>query len=584
VRGRLHFVLDPNKFDRYGRWEMKIVSRSRKPLLGLYGYNFVANFIGNLIIALLNLFSPIEELRDWRSFVLNEGILLVAVFIPLVVVLVIGLQAWIQRPIQRAVAQGRNNRKIDPQTLENGRRRLLHLPFILSGLNILTWIVVTALFIPFLTNLRDWSALFGLYVLFRGCMIALISGFTSFFLVDAYSRNRLIPHFFPDGKLSETPVRIKISILRRIRILFGAGTNAPMLLLVGTIGFGVWQRANPTVNNADFGREILIFAVVVWMIFVGISLSLNYLVGKSILQPIRDMLRVVRQVHKGNYQHRVPVVTNDELGILGDGMNEMTEGLRERERMRHSLILAKEIQQTLLPSSDPRLPGLDIAGHSIYCEGTGGDYFDYLLPEDPTDRRIGIVVGDVSGHGISSALLMATSRGFLRQRAALPGSIGAIVTDVNRQLIGDVADSCSFMTLFYLQIDLDTRALKWVRAGHDPGLIYDPDNDDFVALDGRGAALGLNPDAIYREYRRSDLKPNQIIVLGTDGIWESFSPAGEMFGKKRLERAIAHYRASSARDIMLAILSELEDFQQGRPAEDDITLIVIKVLEESIHH
>jgi sigma-B regulation protein RsbU (phosphoserine phosphatase) len=411
-------------------------------------------------------------------------------------------------------------------------------------------------------------------------MIAIVAGVTAFFLVDAYSRKHIIPQFFPQGRLSDTPVRIKVSIIRRIRVLFGLGTNAPMLLLVGTIGFGVWQIGRVSAQAAAFGREILVFAVVVWIIFICLALSLNFLVSSSISHPIREMLGLVGKIKKGNYQHRVPVVTNDELGVLGDGMNEMTEGLQEREHLRRSLILAKEIQQALLPDDDPRVPGLDIAGSSIYCEDTGGDYYDYLLPADASDHSIGIVLGDVSGHGISSALLMATSRGFLRQRAALPGTIEETVADVNQQLIRDVVESGSFITMFYLKIDVGGRRLSWVRAGHDPALLYDPVNNSFAELSGMGTVLGVDPDAVYREYHQADLSAGQIIVLGTDGIWEAQDPDGEMFGKKRLEQVVKRYRAAGARDIMLAILSAVDDFQKGRPAEDDITLVVIKLLEE----
>ena len=559
---------------------MKPLSRSRTSLLGFYILNFLANFTGNIIIALLNLFSPIEELRNWRTFITDEGLLLVGAFIPLVVLLVVGLQFRIQRPIAAVLNNPKDILEIDPNLLELGRRRLLNLPLILTYLNILVWIGVTVLFTPFLNLFRDWSLLFSFYVIFRGVMIAIVAGVTAFFLVDAYSRKRIIPIFFPQGRLSDTRVRIKVSLIRRIRVLFGLGTNTPMLLLVGTIGFGVWQTSQTSAEISGYGREILIFAVTVWVIFVSLALSLNFLVGRSILQPIREMLGLVDKIKKGDYQHRVSVVTNDELGILGDGMNEMSEGLLEREKLRDSLILAREIQQALLPHSDPRIPGLDIAGSSIYCEDTGGDYYDYLLPAEASDHRIGIVLGDVSGHGISSALLMATSRGFLRQRAALPGTISEVVADVNRQLIRDVVDSGSFITMFYLQIDARAGKLSWVRAGHDPAMLYDPVENSFSELSGQGTVLGVDPDAVYPEYHLVDLGPNQIVVLGTDGIWEAQNPTGEMFGKKRLEQLIERYRDGGARDIMLAILSGVDDFQKGRPAEDDITLVVVKALEK----
>jgi sigma-B regulation protein RsbU (phosphoserine phosphatase) len=189
------------------------------------------------------------------------------------------------------------------------------------------------------------------------------------------------------------------------------------------------------------------------------------------------MMRVVDKVRDGDFHQKVKVVSNDELGDLGDGINEMTVGLIERDQIRQSLYLAKEVQQALLPRSVPDIKGLDIASASVYCDETGGDYYDFFVPEEPDAGRISIVVGDVSGHGISSALLMTTARAFFRQRSALPGRISAVVSDVNRLLAHDVADSGGFMTVFLLSIDRLNRRLSWVRAGHDPALLYDPDRE-----------------------------------------------------------------------------------------------------------
>jgi len=97
-----------------------------------------------------------------------------------------------------------------------------------------------------------------------------------------------------------------------------------------------------------------------------------------------------------------------------------------------------------------------------------------------------MVVGDISGHGLASALLMASARALLRQRTSLPGSIADIVTDVNRELAVDVAESGNFMTLFYLTIDIHRRKIQWVRAGHDPAIFYDPTTDTFEDLQGKG--------------------------------------------------------------------------------------------------
>jgi sigma-B regulation protein RsbU (phosphoserine phosphatase) len=197
---------------------------------------------------------------------------------------------------------------------------------------------------------------------------------------------------------------------------------------------------------------------------------LNVLSGKSILEPVTDMMVLVRRVRKGHFRQKVRVVSNDELGILGDGLNEMTEGLIERDQMRHALHLAEEVQQTLLPRKNPKVDGLDIAATIVYCDETGGDYYDYLDTRETYPGSFTMAIGDVSGHGIPSALMMATARAFLRQRSTLPGTPADIVSDVNRQITRDFAESGGFMTLFYLSIDPANRSLCWVRAGHDPAI------------------------------------------------------------------------------------------------------------------
>jgi sigma-B regulation protein RsbU (phosphoserine phosphatase) len=415
------------------------------------------------------------------------------------------------------------------------------------------------------------------YGFFRLVMIGVISSFISFFLIDDYCRHRLVPLFFPEGKLALIPGTVKISILRRIRVLFGAGTNAPLILLTGTLAFAVWEIQTSTISAGEFGKQILWFTIVLCVIFIAISLSLNFLVGRSILRPIKQMMSFVRKVRLGDFHQKVQVVSNDELGVLGDGMNEMTEGLIERDQMRESLNLAKEVQQTLLPRKVPRIQWLDIASSIAYCDETGGDYYDFLRGDGSDEGKFAVVVGDVSGHGISSALLMASVRAFLRQRSALSGSIAQIVADVNRLLALDVEETGGFMTLFYLSIDIGMRRLNWVRAGHEPAIFYDPGTDTFEELRGKGTALGVNPEAQYLENEKGELVEGQIILMGTDGIWEARNPEGEMFGKEPIYRLIRENPAAGAREILTSCFNALNMFLENQKPDDDITLVVIKV-------
>ena len=143
------------------------------------------------------------------------------------------------------------------------------------------------------------------------------------------------------------------------------------------------------------------------------------------------------------------VVSHEDITALILAEEALRKRERERDRLRHSLELAKEIQQMLLPKDNPKIKGLDVAGKSIYCDETGGDYFDFIRFKEKQREKLGVAVGDVAGHGISSALIMTSVRSALRQRLALPGPISQIITDVNCQLAGDLADYGQFVTLFY---------------------------------------------------------------------------------------------------------------------------------------
>jgi sigma-B regulation protein RsbU (phosphoserine phosphatase) len=222
--------------------------------------------------------------------------------------------------------------------------------------------------------------------------------------------------------------------------------------------------------------------------------------------------------------------------------------------------------------------GLDIAGRSLYnCDETGGDYYDYIRSADQNPGTIGLVLGDVSGHGIPSALLMATARAFIRQRSNWEGSLADIVADVNRLLAHDVENSSSFMTLFYLMVDRANLSLNWVRAGHDPAILYDPVEDRFDDLMGEGIPLGVDADWTFVANERGGLKEGQIIVLGTDGAWEAHNAQGEMFGKQPLLDVIRQQRDKPAREILEAMIDALNQFRGNHELEDDVTLLVTKV-------
>jgi len=275
--------------------------------------------------------------------------------------------------------------------------------------------------------------------------------------------------------------------------------------------------------------------------------------------------------------HVVPILVHgstlrDDAGKVIGNMAFITDMTEHKK----ALALAGEVQKSLLPHDPPRVKGLDIAGRNVSCDEIGGDYFDFLWRRDSRKGPFSVVVGDISGHGVDSALLMTTARAFLRMRASQPGTIAEIVTAMNLHLTRDVLESGRFMTLFYLTIDPAKKRLEWVRAGHDPALIYDPVRDEFDELKGNGVALGVNDHFQFEQNHRSGLMDGQIIAVGTDGIWEAINRKAEMFGKQRLKNVIRQNAAASAGEILNAVYTELNAFTRGQKSKDDITLVIIK--------
>jgi PAS domain S-box-containing protein len=270
------------------------------------------------------------------------------------------------------------------------------------------------------------------------------------------------------------------------------------------------------------------------------------------------------------------ILRNDKSEIIGKMafLTDMTEHKK-------SLALAGEIQKSLLPQKSPKIPGLDIAGKNITCDEIGGDYFDFLWDLECEGNHFDAVVGDVTGHGVDAALLMTSARAFLRMRASQCGGISQIVTEMNRHLTMDILHTGRFMTMFYISIDVENKNLSWVRAGHDPAIIYDPNFDQFEELKGTGLALGVDKDYIFDENIKTGLVQGQIIAIGTDGIWETFNKDGKMFGKERFREIIRNNAHMGSSDILNAIFNEIDRFSLGVKTADDITLVIIKIEEAS---
>lgn len=318
-------------------------------------------------------------------------------------------------------------------------------------------------------------------------------------------------------------------------------------------------------SNAGIAAAVI--AVAVGVAFVG---------ARTVTRPVEKLASAADAVAGGDLDAVADVRTGDELQRLAEAFNGMVPKLRDHLAVRESLLLAKEVQQNLLPSEKPEVAGLEVASRSIYCDETGGDYLDYFPIGSGERGRHAFFVADVTGHGIAAALLMTTARAMLRTRAADSENIAEVLGRVNADLARD-ARAGHFMTLYYLLIEDGARTAHWASAGHDPAIVYHPREGRFEELAGQDIPLGIEAAWEYHESRAPLPGPGGVVVIGTDGIWEARNAQDELFGKDRLRETIRAHAAKDAEGLASAIIEAVVAFRAGAPQTDDITLLVLKV-------
>jgi sigma-B regulation protein RsbU (phosphoserine phosphatase) len=476
-----------------------------------------------------------------------------------------------ERPIRRFIDRCPDGPGPAGELPEELGRRVLNEPIVLVVMDLSIWVFAAFFWSGVLWGLGQPTPVV-LHAAGGSLSVGLITCTVAFFVLEHVSQKVWAPFFFPRGGLYQVPGTFRISIRVRLAALLMACNLVPFLTTLTLY----WRIRAAGLDAAEALARMGTALTVNSLLFIVVGSWLLFIVGRNLATPFRAIIRTLREVSAGRFDRRVAVTTNDEIGYTGDVINAMTEGLRERERLRLSLLLAQEVQQRLLPAAAPAFTGLDVAGASRYCDETGGDYFDYLTMPSEAGERLGVVVGDVAGHGLSAALLMVSARGFFRQRAALGGAPESVLSDVNAQLCRDVGDSGQFMTAFLLLANGETGDIAWVRAGHDPALLYDPEADRFTPLEGPGIPLGVEPGAAFEVRERRGLIEGSIILLGTDGIWETADPDGAMFGKERLLPLVRTGRGESAQALRDRILGALETFRGPAAAADDVTLVVVK--------
>ncbi len=266
--------------------------------------------------------------------------------------------------------------------------------------------------------------------------------------------------------------------------------------------------------------------------------------------------------------------TYDEFEPLIDNFNKMVADLRELIQTRLQLQIARDIQRSLLPESAPCVDGFEIAGASHPAEEVGGDYFDYVPMRG---GRLGLVIGDVVGHGLGSALVMAATRTCLRSLIASDYNRAEEIMDrANQVLLDSTPDNC-FVTLTLLQLDPAARVMSYVNCGHVTSYLLDSQGSIKARLSSTALPLGCLAQFEIEPVPELSLETGDMLVMLTDGITEAESPENQSFGERGALEVVRANLAAPATEIVRAIHAAAREFSQAKSPQDDITSLVVRV-------
>jgi len=282
-----------------------------------------------------------------------------------------------------------------------------------------------------------------------------------------------------------------------------------------------------------------------------------------------------RSYHSGHLKLLSSISSQAALSIY---TSMLIKELKQNERIQKEMEIAEQIQRNLLPMSEKRMAGVDLAGRCIPARNVGGDYYDFF--QRPARDGVDIVVADISGHGIGAAIMMAVSRGLLQSEALRHTSPSTLVGAVNRLLFQDLVSSEHFLTMLYLSYCAGTRRLAFSNAGHTVPLLLRSGSRVPEMLESEGMAIGVL-EQISCEEKAVTLRPGDLLVAYTDGVVEAEDGAGRPFGMDRFIATLMRHRGSDAATIveqsLRAVLAHVGTAGPESGQEDDITLVAMKV-------
>jgi sigma-B regulation protein RsbU (phosphoserine phosphatase) len=340
--------------------------------------------------------------------------------------------------------------------------------------------------------------------------------------------------------------------------------------------------------------QIYVFAfkavAVIFLIIEGVALLIGVRLTRSMTRAVDTLYDATERVKAGDFSYRIQIPSHDQLSALGQAFDSMTASVerlllesQERLRMQNDLEIAQEVQRQLFPQSAPAVPGLELYGVCKAARSVSGDYYDFFSVDE---HRVGLVLGDVSGKGISAALLMAAIQSALRAQfydGLAPGqgpkraevSTAEVVERLNRQLYANTPLE-KYVTFFFAVYDGRTRKLSYTNGGHLPPVLFR--GDKLERLRTGGTVVGLFPSSSYEE-GEVQLVPGDLLVAFTDGITEPENIYGEEFGEARVLEVTRRALHAPPATLVEEIYRSVNEWTGSPELQDDMTLVLARAVE-----
>jgi len=391
-------------------------------------------------------------------------------------------------------------------------------------------------------------------------------------------------HFLPPATSWTDPVVDDLSILEVSHV------SADGVVVRAHPVFASYEARISQLNHRIFGLvgEFSI-SKVVWLGVISVvffllelaALIIGIVLTRAITRTISELYRATQFVQEGNFSYRVSVERKDQLGALGDSFNSMTSSItnlineqKQLQRLENEISIAREVQDQLFPRNLPHVAGVEIEAICRAARSVSGDYYDFIQLS-PT--HVAIAIADISGKGISAALLMASLQAALRSQLLVPGSetlsTAELVARLNKHLVRNTGDD-RFATFLVAVFDTATRTLRYTNAGHLPGFCLSDGKS--IHLDKGGIVLGIVEDYHYVE-GIVQVPPDSVVIGYSDGLVEPENAYGEEFGVSRLEAAAQRVRHARPRHIAEFLMTTAEEWSGSPEQADDMTVIVARL-------